>query len=105
MSFIGRRACAAGVVGVMLTMQVVANPTPCDVWSFIKERESCDHFRAELEGNSVERRARQLNRQIKKFCSGTDKRLAELKEKYSGQTWVLKQLEDFEHQIEAKAAK
>ena len=71
---------------------------PTDVKAFVEKRDGCDHFRGE-EPYDEERR-RFLDENIKELCSGTDKALAELKNKYKDNANVIKQLSLYEENIE-----
>jgi len=85
------------------------NPLPPDVQAFVEQRDICDHFRGEpYEGPSdgetpaqTERRAFVIASQ-QKYCSGTDKRLAELKRKYRDDSKVLDRLNRYEERIEPR---
>ncbi|MEP2103627.1 MAG: hypothetical protein ABJP02_15970 [Parasphingorhabdus sp.] len=66
--------------------------------SFIIQRQGCDHFRGEP--GYDEERQKLLNEQIKKLCTGTDKRLAKLRLRYSDSPETVKALADFEDCIE-----
>lgn len=55
-------------------------PLPADVHAFIKQRNTCDHFRGE-EPYDEERRVF-LEKNLIEFCTGSDRQLAELKQKY-----------------------
>jgi hypothetical protein len=66
-------------------------PLPPDVKSFVEQRDTCDHFRGEpyggpSDGESVEQSERRefVIASQEKYCTGTDKRLTELKLKYRG---------------------
>lgn len=77
-------------------------PLPRDVRQFLERREGCEHFRGEVpEQPGNERRMRQVEREIRKLCKGTDKELAQLKRKYASDPKVMRTLADFEPQIEA----
>ena len=74
------------------------SPYPPDVEDFIDRRELCDHFRGE-EPYDAER-ARFLAAQINETCTGTDKALRELKDKYQDNAEIMKRLNAFETNIE-----
>lgn len=73
---------------------------PFDVEEFIDRREICDHFRGE-EPYDVDR-AKFLAEQIKETCSGTDRELQALKQKYKGDDEIMQILNRFEEAIESK---
>ena len=65
---------------------------------FIERREACDHFRGEAPYDAERREF--LEQQTQKYCAGTDKRLAELKKKYQGETALTTKPEAYEAHIE-----
>ncbi len=73
---------------------------PFDVEEFIDRREICDHFRGEEPYDAD--RAKFLAAQIKETCSGTDKELRELKQKYKNDDKIMQILNRFEEEIESK---
>ena len=77
---------------------------PADVRAFLEDRELCDHFRGEPwpESGSDEdrRRRRELVEGVRINCAGTDRRLAELRERYAGDPSVISRLSAFEARIE-----
>ena len=76
---------------------------PEDVEAFVVERDACDHFRGvPTEGDSpeqVERRAF-VKESLEIYCSGTDRRLAALKRRYSGNAAAISALGKYEPVIE-----
>ena len=78
---------------------------PRDVQSFLNRRNTCDHFRGEsFEGNSPEQRERRtfIIRQLERYCTGTDKQLAALTQKYRGSKMIMEQLNQYEDNIEGQ---
>ena len=73
-------------------------PLAADVEHFIERRDNCDHFRGE-EPYDQDRRAF-LQKQLREFCTGTDRELAKLKQKYQSNATVTKMLDRYEPQIE-----
>jgi hypothetical protein len=73
-------------------------PLPADVQRFVAQREQCDHFRGEEPYDR--QRARFIAQQVRRHCTGTDRRLAALKRKYEGQAAVQARLGGFEARIE-----
>ena len=71
---------------------------PADVAAFIEKRDLCDHFRGE-EPYDEERR-KFLEKNIIELCTGTDKKLSALKEKYRGNSAVIERLSIYEEDIE-----
>lgn len=82
---------------------------PSDVQRFREQRAICEHFRDEPwdAGNEPEIKARRafIVRNIQKFCTGTDKRLASLRHKYRNKPLLLHRLRDYEDQIEVVEGK
>lgn len=74
---------------------------PSDVAKFVDQRDGCDHFRGEFPDPPDEKRMREIEREIRKLCTGTDKKLQQLKRKYAKNQAVLKRLNEFEENIEA----
>ena len=77
-----------------------ANPYPPDVRNFIAKREDCEHFLGEIPEPEQKHRMREVMREIKVLCTGTDRRLAKLKKKYANNPPVLKRLAEFDTRIE-----
>lgn len=77
---------------------------PDDVSSFVAQRDGCDHFRGEPwpEGNDpVAKDRRQfLLTNLNEFCTGTDKQLKELRNKYHNNRAVSKLLNKYESRVE-----
>ena len=88
-----------GVVGCAAQMEPRSS-TPDDVAQFVERRQTCDHFRGE-EPYSPERRA-EIEAASEKFCRGTDRELAALRSKYQNNAGILKILDAFENDIEAR---
>ena len=74
--------------------------SPSDVAKYVEQREGCDHFRGEIPDPPDEQRMQEVKREIRKLCTGTDKKLQQLKRKYAKNQAVLKRLNEFEEQIE-----
>jgi hypothetical protein len=75
-----------------------ADEWPADIARFIEQRDLCDHFRGE-EPYDEERR-KFLEKNIIELCSGTDSKLANLKEKYRENSVVIERLSVYEEDIE-----
>lgn len=73
---------------------------PADVGKFIHARDTCDHFRGELPDPDQVQRMKEVSKQLAKFCTGTDEKLASLKRKYARNALVTKQLDSYEPDIE-----
>lgn len=75
---------------------------PSDVAKFVAKRDDCDHARGEIPESANKRQMREIIREINAQCKGTDRNLAMLKKKYSGNPEVMRRLEEFEPRIEAR---
>ena len=73
---------------------------PSDVFKYVEQREGCDHFRGEIPDPPDKQRMREIKREIRKLCTGTDKKLARLKRKYARNPSIMKRLNEFEEKIE-----
>lgn len=78
-----------------------AEALPRDVQHFVDKREGCDHMRGEIPDPSEKRRMQEVNREIRKLCTGTDKQLKNLKRKYAANSAVMQTLNEYEPDIEA----
>jgi hypothetical protein len=74
---------------------------PREVQRFVDRREGCDHMRGEIPEPGEKRRMEEVNREIRKLCTGTDKELARLRRKYVAESTVMQVLNEFEPDIEA----
>jgi hypothetical protein len=83
-------ASAALLVLPVMALEVL----PKDVEQFITKREGCDHFRGEIPEPGQKKRMREVSREIKRLCTGTDKALSQLKMKYDKDKAVLQRLDD-----------
>ena len=72
-----------------------------DVIKYVEQREGCDHFRGEVPDPPDAQRMRKIEREIRKLCTGTDKKLGKLKRKYARNQVVLNRLSEFEDNIKA----
>ena len=75
-------------------------PLPSDVAKYVEQREGCEHFRGEFPDPPDKQRMKEIEREIRKLCTGTDKKLERLKRKYAKNQTVLKHLNEFEEKIE-----
>lgn len=76
-------------------------PLPRDVMKFSESRDECDHFRGEIPDPTQTERMKEVVEAANKYCTGTDKNLSNLKEKYRNNPEVMKKLNAYEAQIEA----
>lgn len=74
---------------------------PPEVTAFMVDRDGCDHFRGE-EAYDEARRA-YLEDNIQELCSGTDARLAILRERFKDNPEVIDALRNYEDKIEVPA--
>ena len=79
---------------------------PSDVKLFVERRDGCDHFRGEPwpEADDPESKERRefILRNIRELCTGTDGRLAELRNKYRNSPVLSELLNEYEDRIELK---
>ena len=79
---------------------------PSDVKSFVDERDGCDHFRGEPwdkgDDPEVKERREFIFQNIKNLCTGTDRSLKELRNKYRHDRVIIEHLKRFEDRIEPK---
>lgn len=74
---------------------------PDDVEKFVSRREGCDHFRGEIPEPNEKARMREVEREIRRLCTGTDKQLARLKKKYAAEAQIMATLNEFDPVIES----
>jgi hypothetical protein len=74
---------------------------PRDVQKFIDRREGCDHMRGEIPDPAEKQRMKEVARELRKQCTGTDKKLTQLKQKYAANSKIIKILNEFEPDVEA----
>ncbi|MDT1898499.1 hypothetical protein FPK53_21545, partial [Acinetobacter baumannii] len=67
---------AVGVVlGIIVGSANAADKElPTDVAKYVEQREGCDHFRGEVPDPPDAGRMREVEREIRKLCTGTDKK-------------------------------
>ena len=75
-----------------------SDPLPPEVLAFKNQRDSCDHFRGE-EGYNAERRDF-LAKALARSCAGTDRALADLRQRFTANAAVMAALKDYEDRIE-----
>lgn len=73
---------------------------PEEVEKFLARREGCDHFRGEIPEPNQKARMREIEREIRRLCAGTDKQLGKLKKKYASDRKIMKMLNEFDPAIE-----
>ena len=77
------------------------NRHPDDVEQFLFKREGCDHMRGEIPEPHQKARMREIQREIRRLCTGTDKQLVKLKKKYADDQRVMAALDELEPDVEA----
>jgi len=93
-----RLAAASGLALGLLVLPGASLARPSRVATFIAERDLCDHFRGEEAYDKA--RARYLAAQLKRYCTGTDRRLKALRARYAHRPKVLAKLANYEDSIE-----
>lgn len=92
---------------ILSTLAILTGPLyadgmiPDEVEKFISRREGCDHFRGEIPEPDQRARMREVEREIRRLCTGTDKQLARLKKKYASKPQIMAMLNEFEPVIES----
>ena len=76
---------------------------PGEVRDFVEDRDACDHFRGEPwpEGDTAadRQRRRELVEGIRTACAGTDRRLADLRQRYAADARISALLSGFETSV------
>ncbi len=88
----------SAAIAMSLILPDPAFARPGRVAAFIAQRDKCDHFRGEEPYDKA--RARFLAAQMKRYCTGTDRRLKALRARYANQPKALARLADYEDNIE-----
>jgi hypothetical protein len=78
--------------------QPVASTLPPDVTAFMTRRNECDHYRGE-DSPDPTRRA-QIDAELTRLCTGSDRELARLKRKHARNAAVLRALDVYQLRIE-----
>lgn len=76
-----RTAVLAACLMISGTTQA-ANPIPKDVLVFIHNADACEHFAGEFDAGLSDKRQRELERSVVKYCQPAQKQLKRLTEKY-----------------------
>lgn len=95
------RATVAVLCFVLGSAHAAEKRLPPDVAKYVEQREGCDHFRGEFPDPPDQQRMREIEQEIRKLCTGTDRKLSKLKRKYARNQMVMKRLNEFEENIEA----
>lgn len=106
-NFMASSVVAEGICATELCKKAQKIPSlPSDVKSFVDERDGCDHFRGEPwdggDDPEVKERREFISQNIKDLCTGTDRRLKELRNKYRHDRVIIKHLKRYEDRIEFK---
>ena len=104
-SFLAGDVVAAGTCATELCEEAQKIPDlPSDVRSFVDKRDGCDHFRGEPwsggDDPEVKERREFIFQNIKDLCTGTDRRLNELRTKYRNDRVISEHLKRYEDRIE-----
>jgi hypothetical protein len=86
---------------VPISSTLATDILPRDVQHYVDKREGCDHMRGEIPDPAEKKRMKELNREIRKLCKGTDKALKKLKKKYAANAAITQVLNEYEPDIEA----
>ena len=73
-------------------------PLPVAIVAFRERRDACDHFRGEDAYDA--KRAAFLAAEVAKACAGTDRALADLRQRHAGDARALAALKDYENKVE-----
>ncbi|NLS18662.1 hypothetical protein HGP16_19105 [Rhizobium sp. P40RR-XXII] len=71
---------------------------PAEVEAFVTRRNDCDHFRGEASPDAG--RQAQIDKEVRRLCTGTDAALARLLKRYAKNAAVQGALADYESNIE-----
>ncbi|QGW66497.1 hypothetical protein GOY17_17305 [Lysobacter soli] len=77
--------------------------TPEEVVDFARSRNLCDYFRTEKPTPEQRERALELELGKAAYCSGTDKALARLRDKYEGDEEVARKLAEYDSVVEQRS--
>ena len=97
----GIERATAALAALGLLCACAAEPATPDLATFLERRAACDHFRGEIPDPPAEERMREVQQKQTEYCTGTDAQLALLKKRYRDDPAVMKQLAEFEPQVEA----
>lgn len=75
---------------------------PADVVRFVEEREACEHARGEFPDPPDPERVREVLAMISGSCTGTDARLAALRDRYRTNAAATARLAEYESTIEKR---
>ena len=71
---------------------------PAEVWSFMRQRDRCDHARGEDPADAA--RARQLTAALRRDCTGTDAALRDLRRRHRANPAVQEALRGYDDAVE-----
>lgn len=89
------------LVAMVMGQSYAAGKLPEDVERYVSKREGCDHMRGEIPEPNQKTRMREVQREIRRLCTGTDKQLNQLKKKYADNPRVMATLNEFEPGVES----
>jgi cytochrome c556 len=73
-------------------------PLPAEVRAFVEKRDGCDHFRGEDPYDAE--RAKQIDAELTRLCTGTDAELARLRRVHARNKAVMQALAGYEDRVE-----
>lgn len=93
------------IILFVIILPSMANALPVDVVQFMERRDLCDHFRGEYPdpeswGTEYQARLDEVDHGLRENCTGTDKALINLREKYQQQPTIIDKLKGYESCIE-----
>jgi hypothetical protein len=98
-----RKACLILSVCLLAHAHAPAPATailPSDVATFIEDRGMCESLAGEFPDPKQREQFDAFLRKMERYCSGTDRKLADLKKKYRGNKAVLRRLNEYDPRLE-----
>ncbi|MEO8153282.1 MAG: hypothetical protein ABI605_09460 [Rhizobacter sp.] len=93
---------AFGLVMSLASCGSMSTADPLEVQSFIEQRDACERFRAESAKPPNPGRSLEITAGLRDFCTGTDERLAQLKNRYADSPRIIVKLNRYEPHIEVR---
>ena len=78
-----------GYLAIVSVHSHAAGKLPLDVERFVAKREGCDHMRGEIPEPNQKARMREVQREIRRLCTGANKQLSKLKKKYAANSQIM----------------
>lgn len=88
-------------IAIAIGQSYAGDKLPEDVERYVSKREGCDHMRGEIPEPNQKTRMREVQREIRRLCTGTGKQLNQLKKKYADNPRVMATLNEFEPGVES----